>query len=122
MREEELIGLLAELPTLFKFPTALGFLLCALAYRVAHRRTHARREPRTVQHSRGARFRIALVKACSVILGAGTVFEVEFTIVSASTGGVEINLFTILAPGTLGLTVGIVAAIEVVVQPSRFRP
>lgn len=63
VRGEELISLLEGLPTLFKLPTAGGFILRALAYRLANRRGHARREPPAVQRSLGARFRIALVKA-----------------------------------------------------------
>jgi hypothetical protein len=42
-RREELISLLEDLPTLFKLPTAGGFLLRALAYRLADRRSHGRR-------------------------------------------------------------------------------
>jgi hypothetical protein len=37
IRGEELISLLQERPTLFKLPTAVGFLLCALAYRLVNR-------------------------------------------------------------------------------------
>jgi hypothetical protein len=37
IRGEELIGLLEDLPTLFKLPTAAGFLLHALAYRLTSR-------------------------------------------------------------------------------------
>jgi hypothetical protein len=42
VREEELLGLLEDLPTLFKLPTAGGFLLRALAYRLVNHRSHAR--------------------------------------------------------------------------------
>jgi hypothetical protein len=113
VRGEELTSLLADLPTLFKLPTAAGFLLRALAYRAAHRRTHARRQPRPIQHSRGARFRIALAKAVLVILCTGTVFGVEVSIVFAPT--------KFLALSAYGLTAGIVVASEVVAR-SRFRP
>jgi hypothetical protein len=40
IREEELISILGDLPTLFKLPTAGGFFLRALAYRLANRRNH----------------------------------------------------------------------------------
>jgi hypothetical protein len=112
VRGEELTSLLADLPTLFKLPTAAGFLLRALAYRAAHRRTHARRQPRPVQHSRGARFRIALAKAVLVILCTGTVFGVEVSIVFAP--------IKFLALSACGLTAGIVVGSEVVARP-RFR-
>jgi hypothetical protein len=42
IREEELINLLGNLPALFKLPTAGGFLLRALTYRLANHRSHAR--------------------------------------------------------------------------------
>jgi hypothetical protein len=112
VRGEELISLLADLPTLFKLPTAAGFLLRALAYRAAHRHKHARREPRAIQHSRGASFRIALAKAVLVILCTGTAFGVELAIVFAP--------IKFLALSAFGLTAGIVVASEVVAQ-SRFR-
>lgn len=112
VRGEELTSLLADLPTLITLPTAAGFLLRALAYRAAHRRTHARRQPRPVQHSRGARFRIALAKAVLVILCTGTVFGVEVAIIFAP--------IEFLAPSACGLTAGIVVASEVVAR-SRFR-
>lgn len=43
VREEELLGFLEDLPTLFKLPVALGFLVRAFAYRLTDRRSCARR-------------------------------------------------------------------------------
>jgi len=83
VRGEELISLLEDLPTLFKLPTAGGFLLRALAYRLANRRSHARREPRAGQRSLEARFRIALVKAGLVVVCTGTVYALEFALVKS---------------------------------------
>ncbi|MGH3771410.1 MAG: hypothetical protein ACRDRW_08460 [Pseudonocardiaceae bacterium] len=119
VRGEELIDLLADLPTLLKLPTAVGFLLRALAYRATHRRNHARREPRAVQYSRGASFRIALVKVVKVILCVGGVFGVEFTILFSSTDG-GVDILTSGLPA--GILAGISVASEVVTRPSRFRP
>jgi hypothetical protein len=42
VREEELLGLLEDLPTLFKLPTAVVFLVRAFAYRLIDRRNRAR--------------------------------------------------------------------------------
>jgi hypothetical protein len=42
VREEELLGLLADLPTLFKLPTAVVFLVHVFAYRLIDRRNRAR--------------------------------------------------------------------------------
>lgn len=74
VRGEELTSLLADLPTLFKLPTAAGFLLRALASRAAHRRKHTKREPRAVRHSLG------MAEALLVILCPGTALGVEFVI------------------------------------------
>jgi hypothetical protein len=43
VREEELLGLLEDLPALFKLPIAVGFLVRAFAYRLTDRRSRARR-------------------------------------------------------------------------------
>lgn len=45
VRREELLSLREDLPSLFKLPTAVVFLLCALAYRLANFRSHTTREP-----------------------------------------------------------------------------
>ncbi|MGH3717637.1 MAG: hypothetical protein ACRDRI_02150 [Pseudonocardiaceae bacterium] len=118
VRGEELISLLEDLPTLFKLPTAGGFLLRALAYRLAHRRNHARREPRAGQRHLGARFRIALGKAVVVAICTGTVFELEIRLAySVASASIERDFGVIL---TFGLGAGVLAAIESVARPPRF--
>lgn len=118
VRREELISLLEDLPTLFKLPTAGGFLLRALASRLAHRRNHARREPRASQRSLGARFRIALVKAGLVAVCTGTVFGLEYTLVA----NVAFARFDLDLSGILlfSLGTGVLAAIESAARPPRF--
>jgi hypothetical protein len=123
VRGEELTSLLEDLPTLFKFPTAGGFLLRALVYHLANRRSHARREPRVVHRSLGARFRIALVKAGLVVVCAGTVFGIELVladhVASANIGeGWSIDW---LINSLLGVTGGILAAMESVARPPKFH-
>jgi hypothetical protein len=117
IRQEELISLLADLPTLFELPTAAGFLLHALASRAAHRRKHPRREPRAVQRSRGARFRLALAKAVVVILCTIPVCGIEFAIIPG-----QINKTNILTLGVLGLIAGISTASAIAARLSRFYP
>jgi hypothetical protein len=77
VRGEELIALLGDLPTLFKLPTAGAFLLRALVYRLANRRSPARRKPRAVQRFLGVRFRIALARSVLVVVCVGAVFGME---------------------------------------------
>ncbi|MGH3832011.1 MAG: hypothetical protein ACRDRS_16440 [Pseudonocardiaceae bacterium] len=118
VRGEELISFLGDLPTLFKLPTAGGFLFRALAYRLAHRRSHARREPRAGQRSLGARFRIALVKAGLVVVCTGTVFGLEFRLAyGVAPDSIGRDFFVIL---TFGLVAGVLAAIESVARPPKF--
>jgi hypothetical protein len=113
IREEELIGLLDDLPTLFKPILAGWFLLRAFAYRLANRRSHATREP-LVRRSLSASFRIALVRAGAVVVGTGTVFGLEVRLVDTATYFNEILL--------VSLGVGVLAAIESVARSSRFYP
>jgi hypothetical protein len=127
VRGEELTSVLEDLPTLFKLPTAGGFLLRALASRLANRRGRARREPAAVQRSLGARFRIALVKAGLAFVCAGTVFGIEFAladrVASVNTGqsilggfgGIDWIIILLF-----GVTAGILAAIESVARPPKF--
>lgn len=118
VRGEELTSLLEDLPTLFKLPTAGGFLLRVLAYRLAHRRSHSRCEPRADQRRLGARFRIALVKAGLVVVCTGTVSWLELTLVdSVTSASVGQNLVGI---SVFSLGVGVAAAIESVVRPRDF--
>ncbi|MGH3719325.1 MAG: hypothetical protein ACRDRI_10915 [Pseudonocardiaceae bacterium] len=119
VRGEELISLLEDLPTLFKLPTAGGFFFRALAYRLAHRRGRARREPRAGQRPLGARFRIALVKASLVFICTGTVFGIEVFVVEVFFNNVGNSL---ISGSVLGILVGISAASEVVSQSLRLRP
>ncbi len=118
VRGEELLSLLEGLPTLFKLPTAGGFLLRALAYHLASRRGHARHEPPAVQRSLGARLRIALAKAGLFVVCTGTVFVIESALVIrvASTGIGE-DFITSLP---FSVAAGILAAIQSAIRPSRF--
>jgi hypothetical protein len=117
VRREELIALLADLPTLFKLPTASAFLLRALFYRLANRRSHARREPREIRRSLGlgVRFRIALAKAVLVVVCVGAVFGMEFVLAISRSSD---NSFSTILP--FALMAGILAAIESVIQSSKF--
>ncbi|MGH3774101.1 MAG: hypothetical protein ACRDRW_22365 [Pseudonocardiaceae bacterium] len=119
VRGEELISLLGDLPTLFKLPTAGGFLFCALAYRLVHRRGQVKREPRTGQRSLGARFRIALVKAILVFGCTSTVLWIEFFVLFVIVASPGESLIVCSVCGILG---GISAASEVVSRLPRLRP
>lgn len=121
VRGEELTALLGDLPTLFKLPTAGAFLLRALAYRLAHRRRPARREPRAVRRSLGVRFRTALVKAGLVVICVGGVIGIEILFgigIKIAFGGVVGIAFGRLV--LFALSVGVWAAIESAVRPPRF--
>ena len=115
VRGEELIGLLEDLPTLFKLPTAGGFVLRALAYRLANHRSHPRRQPRAVQHSLGTRFRIALFEASLVVVCTGTVIWTELVLVDYMLYVYTDSILTI----TWSLMVGIAAASEVAARPFK---
>lgn len=121
VRGEELTALLGDLPTLFKLPTAGAFLLRALAYRLAHRRRPARREPRAVRRSLGVRFRTALVKAGLVVICVGGVIGIEILfgigikIAFGDVVGIAFGRLVLFA-----LSVGVWVAIESAVRPPRF--
>lgn len=118
VRGEELIALLKDLPTLFKLPTAGGFALRALAYRLANHRSHPRRQPRTAQRSLGTRFRITLVKAGMVLGCTGTVLWVEFATASVIVSASPESAFMLAC----ALITGGSAASEVVARPSKVSP
>jgi hypothetical protein len=119
VREEELIGLLEDLPTLFKLPVAGGFFFRALAYRLASLCGHVRREPRVARRSLGARFRIALVKSCLVIICTGAVFGIETVVLVANSPSNYDKTASFL---WWGLIAGTLAVIESVLRPSRYYP
>lgn len=116
VRDEEMISLLEDLPTLLKLPTAGGFLFRAITYRLTHRRAHTRRERQATQHTLGARFRIALAKSGLVFVCTSTVFGIEIFAFSAFFMNPS-DAFILC--GVFGIWGGVVAASEFVSRPSR---